>query len=168
MQVLLSQHRLARSRGASRLEFAAALIVIGLLAWVLLGRLAELSQAARRQYLVATVSSVRAVATIFHARCQVVRAGAPAACDHLQMGDEPVDGVQGWPAASVEGIARAAALSGRHASMPAGRFVLHSGTVGGLPALFIALGDPRCEFFYAQATSPGDSPEVDIVDASCP
>lgn len=84
------------------------------------------------------------------------------------MGGEPVQGVNGWPAASAEGIARAAALPLKgSAPVPAGEFSLRSGTAHGRPALFIALGDRRCEFSYAQASSPGDSPEVDVVDASC-
>jgi hypothetical protein len=170
MQAPLHSLPAARSHGASRLEFAVTLVIIGLLAWVLLGRLDELSRAARRERLLATMTSVKAVATIFHERCVVVRANADAGCDHLLMRGEPMDGVQGWPAASAGGIARAVTALAQAASapMPGGELRLQSATVRGRPALLIALGDPRCEFFYAQAMSPGDSPEVDIVDVSCP
>lgn len=150
--------------GMSRLEIMLALIVIAVSLTVLLGRLGELMGYARPVRLQTAVATVRAAAAAFHARCLGAAAsGVVPDCSRLVLDGVSVAGVNGWPAAAPEGIARAAALS----TSGNGAFELRRGLVHGAPALFIGLGDPPCEFLYVQASSPDVFPEVDIVDASC-
>jgi hypothetical protein len=153
-------------RGLARLEFAFTLILIAVLATVLLTRLAELGQAARRQRLMSTMVSVQAASTLFHVLCEARRSTAGSDCASLNIAGTPVQGINGWPAASSEGIGRSLSLPAGPA-LPGAQLHLQAASQRGRPVLLIALGNAQCEFSYAQAMSPGDSPEVDIVDASC-
>jgi hypothetical protein len=155
-----------RVRGASRLEFAMAVVVIGVLIGLLVPRLMEMHGAARPARLQATAAAVRAAAAVFHGRCEALRAHGEADCTAVEIDGRQVAGADAWPAASAEGIVRAAALP---VTAEAGTeaFVLRPAQVDGLPALRIALPAPHCEFVYVQADGPGGVPRVDIVDASC-
>ncbi len=153
--------------GLSRLEVLVCLILIGVLLSMLLTRLADMSRAARPARLQAAMGQVRAAAAVFHARCQALRGSeATADCTRLAVDGQPVAGVNRGAAASAEGIARAAARPRPRRDRVDG-FRLRSAPRGGVPALYIGLGEPACEFFYVQASRPDGVPEVDIVDASC-
>lgn len=160
-----SRRGFARRRaGISRLEIMLSLIVIALLTTLLLNRLAELNGMARPARLQAAMAAVQAAAAVFHGRCQALRQQQPQHdCARVEVDGLPVAGVHGWPTASADGIARAAALplEGTDA------FRVRAVDRKGRPALRIALAERGCEFLYVQARSPDDFPEVDIVDASC-
>jgi len=155
-----------RARGASRLEFVLAVIVIGVLIGLLLPRLLEVHGAARPTRLQAAAAAVRTAAAVFHGRCQALQAHQMADCSSIEIEGRAVSGANGWPAATPEGIAQAAALPVR-AEPGNEAFVLQATRVHGVPALRIALPAPHCEFFYVQAEGPDGVPEVDIVDTSC-
>jgi hypothetical protein len=138
-------------RGVSRLEIVLSLIVICVLMSLMLHRLAALGAPTRAVRLQTTAAAVQAAAALFHVRCQA----SGGDCAELTLDGRTVRGVNAWPAASREGIARAAAIASDFTLLPQGR------------ALRIALPGGHCEFLYAEATSPGDSPVVDIVDATC-
>jgi hypothetical protein len=153
-----------REAGLSRLEIMLALTVVALLVTVLLGRLGELNGLARPMRLQAAMAAVQASASVFHARCQSQRLRSPQDdCSRVEVDGVAVAGVHDWPAASAEGIGRAASLTaaGRDA------FRLRPTDARGTPALSIGLGDRACEFLYVQASRPDVTPVVDIVDASC-
>jgi competence protein ComGC len=150
--------------GLSRLEMLIALMVIAVLSTLLLKRLSELNGMARPARLQAAVSAVQAAATVFHARCLALQAAAGSVnCAELPIDGVPVAGALQWPAASADGIARAAQLP---ASGPAA-LRLRRTQRHGRPALAMALAERGCEFVYVQAESPDRSPEVEILDASC-
>lgn len=155
------ERMLPRDRGLSRVEVLMSLVLIGVLISMLLTRLAEVNDAAKPARLKAAVGTVRAVAALFHGRCQAV--GPTADCTQLAINDVPIEGVFDWPAASEGGIVRAAAL-------PMARvdgFTLRRGEFHGARAVFFSLVGRSCEFVYAEPRQAGDVPEVDIVDASC-
>jgi hypothetical protein len=152
--------------GASRLEFALAVIVIGVLIGLLVPRLLEVHAAARPARLQAAAAAVRTAAAVFHGHCQALQAQPMADCTSIEIDGRAVIGANGWPAATPEGIVRAAALPAR-AEPGNEAFVLRAARVHGVPALRIALPAPHCEFVYVQADGPDGVPEVDIVDASC-
>lgn len=153
--------------GVSRLEVLLCLIVIAVLLSFLLDRLGALAVATRPARLQAAVSAVRAAATIFHARCETVRTGdAGGDCALVVLDGRPVAGAHGWPAARADGIAEAAGLPQADGQRLDG-WRLRAGERGGVPALFIGLSGPGCEFVYVQAAGPDSFPLVDIVDASC-
>ena len=162
-----SLHQRHRPHGLSRLEFLIALSVVAVLMSVLLSRLSELPGLSRPARLQATMAQVRAAAQLFHARCAALRQQrADETCETVTVDGVVLQGAQGWPAATAQGIARAASLpSPGRVRFDALR--LRTGERHGRPALFVALAERGCEFSYVQASSPDTSPEVDVVDASC-
>ncbi|MED5620375.1 hypothetical protein [Ideonella sp. BN130291] len=144
------------------------LIVVAVLMSLLLPRLAELRQASRPGRLQAAAAAARVAASLFHARCEAVQAASPPGdCTQLALDGAVIAGVHGWPAASSDGIARAATLAAASGPARLDAFTLRTGERNGTPALYIGLGNQSCEFVYVQAKRLGDVPEVDIVDASC-
>jgi hypothetical protein len=167
MPIPLAKSTSACLRGVSRLEVMLCLMVVGVLVALLLPRLAELNDAAKGTRLAAAMGAARAGANAFHARCEAALAATPPRdCTLLTLDGVPVAGVHGWPKASADGIARAAALPLAGADR-LNAFSLRAADHQGAPALFIGLGNRSCEFVYVQAKSLGDVPRVDIVDASC-
>jgi hypothetical protein len=153
--------------GVSRLELLLCLTVVAVLIALLLPRLAELGGATRAARLRAAVAQVRAAANVFHARCEALRSSDSANdCALVALDGVPVAGVNGWPAPSAAGIARAASLPLGGDARSAG-FTAQPRVRDGTQALALRLLRPDCEFLYVQAKSRDDSPEVDIVDASC-
>jgi hypothetical protein len=138
--------------------------VIGLLLAVALPSLQAPRTAARQVRLQMLLDSTRAVATLFHARCETL---APSPCDRLRLSGVEVDGRHGWPAANSEGIAMALKLAGSTADIH-----WQPEQIDGVPALRARLGPAgtagACEFIYAQAASPGAAPRIELIDASCP
>lgn len=150
-----------RDLGVSRLEALLALTVIAVLTAVLLPRLADLRDASQAVQLAQAAARVRAAASVFHGRCEMSRR-AGSDCAWVDVDGVRVQGVHGWPAATAEGIGRAAALAGP----------LH-GPIGvpeaasRPPSIVFSLGGSGCRLTYVQAAGPDDLHEVDIVDASC-
>ena len=153
--------------GLSRLEILVCLVVIGVLVSLLLFRLAELNRATRPARLQTAAAQVRTGAALFHARCEALRAaGSVTDCTRLALDGRTVAGVHGWPAATMDGIARMADLPLRGRAGIDG-FALRTGQRDGRPALMVSLGETPCAFVYVQAAGPDEFPRVDIVDASC-
>lgn len=151
-----------RAAKLPRLEVVLVLILIAVLMTMLLNRLSELNGMLRSTRLQMAMGTVHSAAALFHARCIVLRQ-QQSGCAVLALNGTPVAGVNDFPAATGEGIVRAAAL-------PASRtdpFRFKPARARGLPALSFSLGESGCEFLYVQAKSPDEFPEVDIVDASC-
>jgi len=153
---------LSRAAKPSRLEIMLVVSVLAVLLSLLLVRLSELNGKVRALRLQTAAATVRAAASLFHARCVALRQ-RQAHCDSVALDEVPVAGVNDYPAATPEGIGRAAPLP-PSASDP---FRLRPRTAHGLPALSFSLREDGCEFLYVQAASPDAFPEVDIVDATC-
>ncbi|HJV69179.1 hypothetical protein [Ideonella sp.] len=152
-----------RSTGLTRLEFAIAVVVIGVLVALALPRLAAPLVAARQVRLKMLLATAQSTASLFHGQCEV-RSGP---CERLPLRGRPVAGVFGWPAANADGIAAALKVWGGTDDI-----AWQPESLDGVPALRARLEPSSdagtCEFIYAQAPSPGAAPRIALVGASCP
>lgn len=156
-------HSTRPAPGLTLFEFAVAVAIIGVLIAIALPRLAAPIVAARQVRLKMLLATTRSTASLFHGQCEI-RGGA--ACERLVIQGQPVAGVHGWPAASADGIAAALKPWGDTADID-----WRPESIDGVPALRAHLkpasAGGTCEFTYAQAASPGATPRIALVDASC-
>ncbi|WP_374562674.1 hypothetical protein [Ideonella sp.] len=157
-------------RGLSRLEFAVAVVLVGVLIAVALPRLASSRVAARQVRLKMLMATTQATANLFHLRCESqppAPGGLDPACGELPLQGQKVVGIHGWPAASADGIAVAVNSWGDTADID-----WRPDRIDGVPALRARLKPTavagECEFIYAQAASPGAAPRIELIDATCP
>jgi hypothetical protein len=155
--------RIPRPLGLTKVDFAVAVAVIGVLIALALPRLAVPIVAARQVRLKMLVATARNTAALFHGRCQ---ASGGESCQRLKLDGLEVSGIHGWPAASADGIATALNLGG-----PVTDIDWQPERIEGVPALRARLKPigvvGTCEFIYAQAASPGAAPRIELIDASC-
>jgi len=155
--------RAPRPTGLTRLEFAIAVAVVGVLVALALPRLAAPLVAARQVRLQMLLATAQSTASLFHGQCEL-QAGL---CERLPLQGRPVAGVFGWPAASADGIVAALKVWGDTADID-----WQPESTDGVPALRgrlkTASDAGTCEFIYAQAPSPGAAPRIALVGASCP
>jgi type II secretory pathway pseudopilin PulG len=155
--------------GLSRLEFAVAMVVVGVLIAVALPRMDGARVAARQVRLKSLMATAQSSATLFRLRCetQAATAAANPGCDQVTLKGQNIAGVHGWPAANAHGIAAALKLWG-----PVADIDWRPDRLDGVPALRASLTPTKvagtCEFIYAQAASPGAAPRIELTDASCP
>jgi type II secretory pathway pseudopilin PulG len=157
------------AHGLSRLEFAVAMAVVGVLIAVALPRMDGARVAARQVRLQSLMATAQSSAMLFHLRCeaQAATAGADPRCEQVTLEGQNIAGVHGWPAANANGIAEALKLWG-----PVADIDWQPDRLDGVPALRATLTPTKvagtCEFIYAQAASPGAAPRIELTDASCP
>lgn len=160
---MLQSHR--RSRGLTLFEFAIAVSVIGVLIAVALPRLAAPLVSARQVRLKMLLAATQTTAGLFNIRCAALGTADPS-CPLLKLDELEVAGVNGWPAARIDGIATALNLSGDTSDID-----WQPERIEGVPALRARLKPigvvGACEFIYAQAAAPGAVPRIELIDASC-
>lgn len=157
----LARHSAATQVGASRFEFGVVVVVAGLLMALALGSIAPWQQQLREWRLAQALALVRAADALHHARC--VQSGTRPCIVTLADGQVVAD-VHGHPAASVDGVVRAADLASLGVQW-------HQQARNGLPMLTIYLPTPSgagCRFTYVQASTWGAQPGIDQHSASCP
>jgi hypothetical protein len=159
----------SRPTGLTRLEFAVAVALIGVLFALALPRLAEPRMAARQVRLKMLAATAQTSASLFNGRCAILQSrpdAAPNACDQLPLEGHAVMGVHEWPAASADGIAAALRPWSDTSDID-----WQSDRLDGVPALRARLkpisAGSACEFVYVQAASPGAAPRITLVDSPC-
>lgn len=155
--------------GISRFEALAALVVVALLVAIALPRIASSRVAARQVRLKTLMATTQATANLFNLRCATQKQAATgdANCLEVPIQGRKVVGVHDWPAASADGIAIAVNSWGDTADID-----WRPDRIDGQPALRVSLKPIEdagaCEFIYAQAASPGATPRIELMDATCP
>jgi hypothetical protein len=155
------------SSGLTRLEFAVALAIVGVLIAVALPRLQAPRVAARQVRLKMLMATARSSASLFHGRCEIERSrSVDSDCTLLALDGQSVAGVNYWPSATRQGIVTAL---NRWSEAP--DIDWQPERIDGVPALRARLrplaAAGTCEFIYAQAASPGAAPRIELVDATC-
>ena len=154
--------------GLTRLDFALVVVLAGVLVAVALPRWQATRVEARSVRLKMLMATTQATASLFHGRCGHLRAAEPqTSCERLPLQGATVAGIHGWPTAEPGGIVAALKPWDALADIE-----WQSDQVDGVPALRARLKPASaagtCEFIYAQAASPGATPRIALVDASCP
>lgn len=150
-----------RQRGASRFEFGVVVVVAGVLMTLALQSIGPWQQRLRELRLAQALAAVQAADALHHARC--VQSGTRPCRITLADGQVVAD-AQGHPAATADGMARAADLAALGVQWRESR-------VNGLPLLTVFVPTPAgagCEFTYVQASTWGAQPGIDRHSASCP
>ncbi len=157
-----SSPRIARAqRGASRFEFGVVVVVAGVLLTLALSSLGPWQQRLRQWRLEQALSTVRAAVILHHARC--VQSGTRPCIVTLPDGQRVAD-IHGYPAASEDGLVRAASLGSLEVKWRV--WEQH-----GLPMLTVYVPSPAgegCQFTYVQAPTWGAEPGIDHQRAPCP
>lgn len=152
---------LRRQQGASRLEFGVVVVVAGVLMTLALQSVGPWQQRLRELRLAQALAAVQAADALYHARC-VQSATRP--CRITLADGQVVADAQGHPAATADGMARAADLASLGVQWREWR--QHE-----LPMLTVFVPTPvgaGCEFTYVQASTWGAQPGIDRHSASCP
>lgn len=160
--------RLRSPAGLTRLDFALVVLLAGVLVAIALPRWQATRAEARAVRLKMLLATAQTSASLFHGRCAIVQGATPGErCERLALQGVEVAGIHGWPSAETGGIVAALKPWDAVADID-----WQPDRVDSVPALRARLkpvsAAGTCEFIYAQAASPGATPRIALVDASCP
>lgn len=143
--------------------------IIGLLMAVALPRIAELQAPARQSQLKTAVGALRSASALFHAQCLARQASERAQrCTSLTIEGAAIEGVNGYPAATLQGIAAMAGLRADSAGESGFLLTVRSELVPRALQIEIPGATPGgCRLLYSEAAGPGAAPAIEVISAPC-